>query len=107
MGVGFALGLLQGVAAGRWLGAYACAQVLAGYGGGELRRLVFVDNPYVRLGAVAALTAVAQVVFLALSGAAGWGEGAGMAAGRALYHAALSPLAFAALGPAEGKEAKP
>ncbi len=88
--LGFAYGLLQGVQADRGLAAFAITLVLAGYAGGSLRRLFFVDSVGVNALATGLLAFAASLgLGLALQG---WhGQVIWQAALQAAWCLVLSP----------------
>ena len=96
--VGFASGAIQGSLLQGLIGPLAISKGLSGFGAGLISTRMFRENWLVPAISAALLTLANEAVFLALSPAPGeWVYAARVIGARTVYHAALAPIAFAAV----------
>jgi rod shape-determining protein MreD len=93
--VGFAAGMLQGALFQTWIGAYAFSKTLSGFAAGLLATKMFKENLLVPAISAALLTVGNEGVFLLFARGADLHQAGRVIGLRALYHAVLTPIAFA------------
>ena len=95
---GFACGALEGSLLQGSIGSLAISKGIAGLGAGIISASMSRDHWLVPPIAAILLTLVAEAAFLSLSGLSGcWAYAARVIGVRAVYHAVLSAIAFAAV----------
>jgi rod shape-determining protein MreD len=98
MAVGFVSGILEGSLLQAMIGSLAISKGLSGLGAGLISARMFREHWLVPVISGAVLTLVNEAAFLALSGNTGGWVHVGRVIGmRAVYHAVLTPIAFAAV----------
>jgi len=93
--VGFSCGLLEGCLEQRLIQALAISKLLSGYGAGLLATKMFKENWLVPVVAAALLTVLNEGVRLLLSPSPGWLQADRVLGTKIVYHALLSPFAYA------------
>ncbi len=95
---GFASGALEGSLLQNLIGPLAVSKCLSGFGAGMISTRMFRENWLVPAISAALLTVANEAVFASLSTTRGeWVYAARVIGVRTIYHAALAPVAFAAI----------